>query len=99
MSDLIKILNIAVERKPKVSEPCNYCGYCCIAEVCVVGQEITGKTIGPCLLLSMNHDTKEHKCSLVEKAPEIMAEIIGTSTGCCAETQEESINRIIDKSK
>lgn len=63
--------------------------------MCVVGQELTGKTIVPCSLLNMNHDTKEHKCSLVEKDPETMAEIIGTGTGCCAETQEEVISRVM----
>lgn len=29
--------------KPKFSEPCNGCGYCCAAELCKVGKHLHGE--------------------------------------------------------
>ena len=87
MSNLGKLLTIAIELKPAFGQDCNHCGYCCLTEPCVVGKELTGKTFGPCELLQTKGD--KHYCSLVET--ETMTEQMGFGTGCCAKTQNESI--------
>lgn len=91
MSDLIGLLNIAVETKPTKGDTCNHCGYCCLTEVCAVGKELGGGEYGPCKLLRTDGD--KHYCTLVEKS-DAFIEIIGVSTGCCAETQSEVIARL-----
>ena len=82
MSELLDLLNISVENKPAYGDDCNNCGYCCLSEVCVVGQELTGKTIGPCSLLVQEGD--KHFCSLVINSAE-MKSVIGIGDGCCAD--------------
>ena len=94
MSGLIKVMTLAHETKPKMGEPCNHCGYCCLTEVCVVGQEITGKTIAPCDLLVSEGD--KHHCKLVLNDVPDIKETLGIDTSCCAETQAETINRLMD---
>ena len=88
--NLIKTLEIAVKNKPAFGSPCNHCGYCCLTEVCVVGQELTGKEFGPCELLIS--DGEKHTCKLSDDAA--FKEILGLSTGCCSETQAEAIARL-----
>lgn len=87
---LIKILNVAVETKPKLGEACNSCGYCCLTEVCVVGQDLTGSDIAPCKLLISEGD--KHYCKLA--ANETTRKVLGIGSGCCAETQNEVMERM-----
>lgn len=91
MKKLIEIINVAIDNKPAFGDDCNHCGYCCLAGPCVVGSEITGKKYGPCELLG----TREEKyfCSLVDNSA-MMGDIIGAGTGCCSETQKETMKRI-----
>lgn len=89
MNNLAKILNVAIELKPKFGEPCNNCGYCCLTEVCAVGKELTDSNIwGPCKLLISNGN--KHYCKLAEN--EEMEKILGIGAGCCAKTQAEFID-------
>lgn len=88
--NLMQIMTVAIENKPKLGDACNHCGYCCLTEVCVVGQELTGSDIGPCKLLVSEGD--QHKCQLADTPT--MKEVIGMGTGCCAETQNEVMARL-----
>lgn len=90
MTSLIKTLQIVHDTKPKFGSPCNNCGYCCLTEVCVVGQELTGSDIAPCKLLT-EKDGKQY-CKLADN--EITREVLGIGTGCCAETQSEVMERL-----
>lgn len=91
MNKLIDTLNIAVDVKPVKGDPCNHCGYCCLTEVCAVGKELGGGEYGPCKLLRTDSD--KHFCTLIERS-DAFKELIGASTGCCAETQNEVIARL-----
>lgn len=95
MTDLIVKLEAAVAKKPKFGQPCNHCGYCCLAEVCVVGQEVTGQTIGPCKLL-VQPEPGRYYCSLA-LGDNFHKETIGAGVGCCAKTQREVIDEINQK--
>lgn len=87
---LINVLNISIENKPKMGDACNSCGYCCLTEVCAVGQELTGSSCAPCKLLISEDD--KHYCQLAKN--ETTKKILGIGTGCCAETQNESLARL-----
>lgn len=89
MSDLIILLVKAKELKPKMGEECNHCGFCCLMEVCVVGQELTGKHYGRCDLLITDGD--KHYCRL--GTDETSRKVLGIGEGCCTETQEEATER------
>tara|TARA_B100000700_G_scaffold311500_2_gene393675 strand:+ start:129860 stop:130159 length:300 start_codon:yes stop_codon:yes gene_type:complete len=93
--NLIKVMTVAVERKPKYGQACNHCGYCCLTEVCSVGKTVTGQTTAPCSLLKTDGDN--HYCTLGES--EAMREIIGMGEGCCAKTQQEAIDAYIQTGK
>ena len=80
----------AIEIKPKMGEPCNNCGWCCLTEVCVVGQEITGNSTAPCSLL-IEEDGK-HICKLA--AAGMALDDLAIGTGCDAMTQQEIIDKI-----
>jgi len=88
MDDLLSVINIATENKPPVGEPCNFCGWCCLTEVCVVGQGVSGSAILPCSLL--REEDGKHLCGLSDS----LSDVLGLGTGCCAETQNEVIARI-----
>ena len=90
MENLMQIMTVAIETKPKKGEACNHCGYCCLTEVCVVGQQLGGGMYGPCKLLKTEGD--KHMCSLADTPT--MKELIGMGTGCCAETQNEVMARL-----
>ena len=91
MNNLIKVVELAVSNKPKLGEECNSCGYCCLVEVCCVGQELTGKGIGPCELLIT--EGEKHTCKLADN--ETTKKALGIGTGCCAETQAEAMTRLV----
>lgn len=90
MKTLMVKLTEAVESKPAMGEACTNCGYCCLTEVCVIGQELTGKRIAPCNLL-IEKDNK-YFCKLILNG--FSKEELGIGTGCCAETQNEAIVRL-----
>ena len=92
MNNLMQIMTVAIESKPKFGDACNQCGYCCLTEVCVVGQELGGGTIAPCKLLT-EKDGK-HLCSVAD----ILKDELGIGSGCCAETQAEAIARVSNES-
>jgi len=102
--NLIELVDVAVKNKPRFGERCNHCGYCCLVEVCAVGKEWTGRTIGPCKLLvgedpkQSNYDPDKHYCTLAIELEE-MKKVIGAGSGCCAETQNEAIERIMGAGK
>ena len=89
---LINLIQVATENKPSKGEDCNSCGWCCLTEVCPVGMELSGTTMIPCKLLTINNDTGKHTCSLVDKQPDIFASVIGAGEGCCAQTQQEILS-------
>lgn len=88
MNNLMQIMTVALESKPKLGDACNQCGYCCLTEVCVIGQELGGGNCAPCKLL-VQRDGK-HFCSLAE----VCSTDLGIGVGCCAETQYEVIKRL-----
>lgn len=58
--------------KPKIGEPCNYCGLCCQIQVCKNGAYVQklvsslGETVpGPCPALVEKHDGT-YRCGIVE---------------------------------
>jgi len=99
LDNLIKVMEIAIENKPAFGAKCNHCGYCCLTEICVIGQEFSGKTLGPCPYLVgenpnlNNYNPNKHYCSIAIHTPEMKKEI-GAGVGCCAETTAESLARI-----
>lgn len=100
MENLLEVMNVAVNNKPSMGESCNHCGYCCLTEVCAIGQDLTGSTIAPCKLL-VSEDGK-HQCKLIveeEKQGDstLLKDIIGAGTGCCAETQKEVFDRLMSQ--
>ena len=93
---LIETIEIAVANKPTMGDACNNCGYCCLTEICSVGLEFTDKTIGPCPHIVQKQDNPDnHYCGLMIQLPELK-EVMGAGAGCCAETQQESISRIMN---
>lgn len=91
VSNLIELVAIATENKPKFGEPCNHCGWCCLTGPCPVGQELTGKKYGKCALLYQEGD--KHYCTLASQ-PELF-EVIGMGTGCDAKTQREVLTELL----
>lgn len=99
MSTLLKLIEIAETEKPEFSKPCNHCGWCCLTEVCQVGQELgQSKYAIPCKFMrggdktQEHYNPKKHYCGLMIDIPEYK-EIIGASKsiGCDAKTQNEII--------
>lgn len=89
MTNLGQTIKIAQDLKPKFSEPCNNCGWCCLTEVCEVGKMISGSEQIPCSLLTSVGN--KHTCSLVER---LGGYVIGAGVGCCAKTQDEVIKEL-----
>ena len=91
MSELMKLIAVAESEKPKMGEPCNHCGWCCLTEVCDMGRELTGSSMIPCSLL-VERDGG-HYCSVANT--EAAKDSMGFGTGCCAETQTEVLARML----
>lgn len=87
MNDLFIQIQRAEQLKPKFGEPCNHCGWCCLTEVCPVGEYLTDSII-PCKKLI--NDGDKYTCSVAN----VYKEIIGIGTGCCAKTQQEVFNEL-----
>lgn len=85
------MVNIAVQNKPKMGQPCNNCGWCCLVEVCPVGQELGGGTEAPCKMLITQGD--KHYCNLA--ADPRLREIIDVGGGCDARTAMEQLEELI----
>lgn len=88
MSDPIVLISKAHSRKPKFGEKCNHCGWCCLTQVCAVGQELTGSSRAPCKLLIRDGDN--HYCKLGEC--QSIREVLAMGEGCDAKTQQELID-------
>ncbi len=87
---MIELITTARANKPKEGEPCNHCGWCCMTEVCSVGQELTQSAKIPCSLLIESEG--KHYCKLAT-LPEVR-EILSMGRGCDAVTQEEQLERL-----
>lgn len=92
MSDLIELINIAADKKPAMGQDCNHCGWCCMTEVCEMGQAATGSSryAIPCSQL-VETDGK-YLCSLADTPNPDM----GFGTGCCAQTQDEALQAMME---
>lgn len=93
MNDLESKIKKATELKPKFGEPCNYCGWCCLTEVCPSGEYVLGTTVIPCDLLKEKEKNKWY-CSL---ALGVYRKAVGIDKGCCAQTQDERIKLFREK--
>ena len=89
-SDLIAVTVKAQQNKPKFSDPCNNCGWCCLTEVCGVGKGLGAKEL-PCKFLIS--DKEVHTCSLAENA-EVRRQL-SMGIGCDAKTQSEQIEEFM----
>jgi len=83
----IKQIFSAQKNKPKFGSPCNHCGWCCMTEVCSIGQELSGSAALPCKYLE-TEDSK-HTCKLA-KVEQIRTQL-AIGVGCDAKTQSELI--------
>lgn len=93
MKNLIAMLPLAVENKPKFGESCNSCGYCCLTEVCAVGKEMGGGEYAPCKNIVIDeNDSSKILCKLMIPENSPFREIIGSGTGCDAMTTQELMN-------
>ena len=86
--NLVQIIHQAQQLKPRFGEKCNNCGWCCLTEVCQMGQYYGATTVLPCSFLISKGEN--HYCELVLKGT-MKAKVIGIGTGCDAITQSERI--------
>tara|TARA_Y100000031_G_scaffold110668_1_gene121894 strand:+ start:1140 stop:1421 length:282 start_codon:yes stop_codon:yes gene_type:complete len=85
---LIERIKIAEANKPKMGQPCNHCGWCCMTEVCPVGKACgAGETI-PCKFL-----TNDHKCHLASISADVR-EALDVGGGCDARTVNEQLEEL-----
>lgn len=89
MSNLGEMIEAARLEKPVLGDKCNHCGWCCMTEVCPVGQHVLGCGPDkiPCGLLKKR--SGGYFCS-VARTPQ-QKKILGIGTGCCAITVEEKL--------
>ena len=92
--ELIKVIDLAKAKKPAMNQPCNHCGWCCMAEVCPTGQSLTGSSEIPCRLLV--EQDGNYLCTLALASQEDK-EAIHADTFCDARTQEEVIKDLLRK--
>jgi hypothetical protein len=57
-----RTIPITALKKPRHGQPCNGCGYCCLSETCLLGQEL-GNT-GRCKALESKSDGS-YVCGLI----------------------------------
>lgn len=89
-SKLIKITFIAQKNKPRFSEPCNNCGWCCLTEVCSIGVDLSGSRDLPCKFMRTEGD--RHFCSL--NSVDHLAKELAHGVGCDAKTTDEIIDSL-----
>ena len=101
MDRIVLALKVATasEAKPPMWEPCNNCGWCCLTEVCIIGQELTnvGAKDIPCTLL-VERDGG-HYCSVADAVGDEIHKTMGIGTGCDAATQTEQLEKFNASSK
>jgi len=51
--------------KPRLAEPCNGCGQCCLVEPCPVGMLVSRKRSGACHALRWSDTAQRYLCGLV----------------------------------
>jgi hypothetical protein len=81
----------ARQNKPKMGEPCNNCGWCCLTAVCPVGKELGGGREPPCKLLTTEGD--KHLCDLAGCPP--LAKVIDIGGGCDAISTAEKLAELM----
>jgi len=82
------------QRKPKFTEPCNGCGFCCASSVCEVGLKLHGNTQAPCQLMRWREG--RFFCGAIDIADEMgviegfaLRVKLAIGFGCDSETDEE----------
>lgn len=48
--------------KPRIGQPCNGCGVCCLAEPCPLGVLLTGRRVGACDALRWDAAAALYRC-------------------------------------
>ena len=91
MPNLIESINLAADSKPSMGDECNHCGWCCMTEVCPLGKAEGAGEMIPCKFIIA--DKGKHYCGLAIKSV-VAGARIGINEGCCAETQEERLNKL-----
>ena len=51
--------------KPRLGEPCNGCGVCCLAEPCPLGVLVSRRRHGACSALRWDEDLALYRCGMV----------------------------------
>ena len=88
MSELFKNIEIARTRKPAFDMECNNCGWCCLTEVCQLGEFYGGTSMIPCQFLTRKG--QKWLCGLILDGT-IKRKEISIGSGCDAMTQDERI--------
>ena len=88
--NLAELINVAAEIKPAFDESCNQCGWCCLTEICPVGEYVSGSSQIPCELLIQKGN--KHYCSLADDP--VYANLLAIGTGCDAITQTERFEEL-----
>lgn len=86
--NLMSLIGVATELKPEFGDPCNNCGWCCLTEVCQMGEYYGATQVLPCSFLVSKGDV--HQCGLILDGT-MRKEVIGIGTGCDAKTQTEQL--------
>lgn len=91
--------------KPRLGQPCNGCGQCCLVEPCPVGMLVSRKRSGACHALRWNDAGQRYLCGLVAEpltvlgkrwrwlsplASRLARRWISAGSGCDAELLEEA---------
>lgn len=90
---MIKLVIVAHDNKPKFGDTCNNCGWCCLTEVCAIGEELQGNKELPCNYLITDND--KHTCKLAS-VPQLKKQL-SIGNGCDAKTQAEIIEELTVK--
>lgn len=89
--NLMLLIGVATDLKPKFGEPCNNCGWCCLTEVCQMGEFHGASSVIPCEFLVSKDD--KHYCKLVIEKIET-EKVMCIGQGCCAKTQIEVLQEL-----
>jgi hypothetical protein len=81
----------AIEIKPKMGQPCNNCGWCCIRETCPVGVELSPPGDAVCAMLVPKDGKYFCKLSRVEE----MRHILDIGGGCDAISVREKLEALM----
>lgn len=81
----------ALEIKPKMGQPCNNCGWCCLTETCPTGLVFTPADAKVCAMLEQKDD--KYFCKLATSP--MMREMLGMGQGCDARSIEEQLQELV----